>query len=341
MGNFSSTSLFPTGAQRALWTTLVFSLVSGMTACSSHKDDGATDELAADTAMVSDSAAKTDDGVSIDSSGGAKGGHHRFGSSRTPEIKEQPFQVGDQTMNAYYFVRSTEETWGTLSQLIYGRPDRADIIATWNQQGTLAVGRVIYYNSASRPTDSATMKVFAEDFGFGLQQMEVKKGDSLSQIAKALYGSVQSWKEIAALNPEIKNPDVIEVGQKLAVQPAQMNTKPVIDQLIAQAKQPTDNKVADTASASASDAPADEAVKAADAASDSSKSPQMAIAGLLHNKSRLIMIIGAGVILLGLAAVLLKRRAQNKNDRSAISSTSQVWDEGGNVTKLNRQNTNV
>jgi nucleoid-associated protein YgaU len=44
----------------------------------------------------------------------------------------------------------------------------------------------------------------------------VKKGDSLSAIAKREYGDMKLWKTIYEANRDvIKNPDLIEVGWKL------------------------------------------------------------------------------------------------------------------------------
>jgi nucleoid-associated protein YgaU len=45
---------------------------------------------------------------------------------------------------------------------------------------------------------------------------KVKSGDSLSKIAKAVYGDWKHWKEIYEANKDtIKNPDLIRVGQEL------------------------------------------------------------------------------------------------------------------------------
>ncbi len=44
----------------------------------------------------------------------------------------------------------------------------------------------------------------------------VKAGDSLSKIAKAIYGDWKHWKDIYEANKDtIKNPDLIRVGQEL------------------------------------------------------------------------------------------------------------------------------
>jgi len=45
----------------------------------------------------------------------------------------------------------------------------------------------------------------------------VKRGESLSLIAERYLGSWKKWKEIWALNPGIKNPNVIKVGQRIVV----------------------------------------------------------------------------------------------------------------------------
>jgi nucleoid-associated protein YgaU len=49
---------------------------------------------------------------------------------------------------------------------------------------------------------------------------EVKKGDSLSKIAKQHYGSAGAWKQIYEANTDIlKDPDKIYPGQKLKIPP--------------------------------------------------------------------------------------------------------------------------
>ena len=47
---------------------------------------------------------------------------------------------------------------------------------------------------------------------------EVKSGDSLSRIAKRVYGDAQAWKKIFEANTDIiKDPDKIYPGQKLKI----------------------------------------------------------------------------------------------------------------------------
>lgn len=150
------------------------------------------------------------------------------GNAVTPEVKREAFQVdGGTWLNAFYFVRAVQEgdkskaeSWEAVSQAIYGSPEKAAQLKTWNPELTrLSVGAVVYYNSPTRPTDNAAMKVYAEDRGLALEQFEVKKGDTLSEIGKQRYGDYRSWKEIAALNPELKSPNQIAPGTVLRLQP--------------------------------------------------------------------------------------------------------------------------
>jgi nucleoid-associated protein YgaU len=50
------------------------------------------------------------------------------------------------------------------------------------------------------------------------QTYEVKKGDSLSKIAKNVYGDAKAWRRIFEANQDvIKDPDKIFPGQKLKI----------------------------------------------------------------------------------------------------------------------------
>ncbi len=50
----------------------------------------------------------------------------------------------------------------------------------------------------------------------GEQTYTVKKGDSLSKIAKRVYGDAQQWRKIHEANRDIiENPDLIHPGQVL------------------------------------------------------------------------------------------------------------------------------
>lgn len=50
------------------------------------------------------------------------------------------------------------------------------------------------------------------------QTYTVVKGDSLSKIAKRVYGDAQQWRKIFEANKDqIKNPDLIHPGQTLRI----------------------------------------------------------------------------------------------------------------------------
>lgn len=53
------------------------------------------------------------------------------------------------------------------------------------------------------------------------QTYTVKSGDSLSKIAKHLYGDAKKWRKIFDANKDkIKNPDLIYPGQVFTIPPA-------------------------------------------------------------------------------------------------------------------------
>ncbi len=50
------------------------------------------------------------------------------------------------------------------------------------------------------------------------QTYTVVKGDSLSKIAKRMYGDAQQWRKIYEANKDqIKNPDLIQPGQTFRI----------------------------------------------------------------------------------------------------------------------------
>lgn len=52
----------------------------------------------------------------------------------------------------------------------------------------------------------------------GGQTYTVKSGDSLSKIAKRLYGDAQQWRKIYEANKDqIQNPDLIHPGQTIRI----------------------------------------------------------------------------------------------------------------------------
>jgi nucleoid-associated protein YgaU len=62
-------------------------------------------------------------------------------------------------------------------------------------------------STAPAPASTATSRTYT-----------VKKGDSLSKIAKQLYGDAGEWRKIFEANRDkIQDPDLIEPGQELTI----------------------------------------------------------------------------------------------------------------------------
>jgi hypothetical protein len=230
--------------QKRLFNYLGLSLlVWGLGACSTNKASETTDPSADSMATQS-----TEESISPELLGEQDPTTNQisfnqsaedpiFGKRRAPEVASKPFEKSGRWMNSYYFVRSSDESWESISQLLYGRPDRGSLLSTWNGGAqSIRTGKIIYYNSPTRPDDSETMKVISDDFGFSFDQVEIKSGDSLSAIGLKLYGDAQTWRELASLNPEITSPDIIVPGQVIRVQKANFDTKAVFEQLLAQAQ---------------------------------------------------------------------------------------------------------
>ena len=136
-----------------------------------------------------------------------------YRSSRFPSIASQPFDKNGHLLNAYVFVRG-EKSWEELSSLLYGRSDRASLLAEWNSAQSVEAGSVVYYSSPFRPDDTTNLKSFEEDFGLTYESVVVEPGDSLSAIAQKTYGDINAWREIASLNQSaLRSPDQIEIGQ--------------------------------------------------------------------------------------------------------------------------------
>jgi LPXTG-motif cell wall-anchored protein len=157
----------------------------------------------------------------------------RYRESRFPQVSSRPENKGGYWLNGYYFVRG-ESGYEEISQLIYGRTDRAALLSQWNGGRPVVAGSVVYYNSPFRPDDSSALKVLSDDFSLGGGTYTVQAGDTLSGIAQNKFGSLELWREIAAMNRGLlASPDLIEVGQVLRLQPSTLDTAPALNRFIA------------------------------------------------------------------------------------------------------------
>jgi nucleoid-associated protein YgaU len=146
-------------------------------------------------------------------------------------LKKSPTDFAGANLNAFYFIRSPGETWETMAQTLYGDPAQGKKLQSWNPDVKLGPGKVVYYQSSRRPKDKEKLLVFCEDFGVPLTTYKVVKGDTLSKISERLYRSLENWVEIAALNPQLRDPNVLEPGMELKVQPNPIDTGSILKTL--------------------------------------------------------------------------------------------------------------
>ncbi len=179
------------------------------------------------------------------STSGSSGTGTWSGHSRALRLPASPFQKNNFWMNGVYFVRGGE-TWDSLSQLFYGRSDRAELLKSWNPNLNLAAGEALFYNSPSRPDDATHLKLFGEDFELRSHKIVVKKGDTLSGLAREHFGNLKAWQELVAMNSQIQSPDLIEIGWELNILPSKLDTQSFLDKLIAEAKASSGGQVADS-----------------------------------------------------------------------------------------------
>jgi len=178
-----------------------------------------------------------------------------YRKSQFPEIASSPIQKDGYSLNGYVFVRN-ERDWGAVSKLLYGREDRAALLAQWNGNTSIEPGAVVYYNSPFRPDDTSELKAFDSDFGLTLSGVSVSAGESLSSIAANVYGSPEMWRELASLNADLlSHPDRIEVGQTLRLAPATRDTGAILQAYV--------QKVQNEASTALSDPAVDQSAQVA------------------------------------------------------------------------------
>lgn len=70
----------------------------------------------------------------------------------------------------------------------------------------------------SRPTNikKSTWKgILKSQYVPGMSHWTVSRGESLSMISQAVFGSARDYKKLMSLNPQLTDPNMLEVGQKL------------------------------------------------------------------------------------------------------------------------------
>jgi hypothetical protein len=281
--------------------------------------------------IISPAHAKTDSGITEElkstHTNSPETRHSKVSFRPRPVVATHPFKKNEFVMNAFLFVRKSNQSWTELSQKIYGRKDRANLLRQWNPASNLQIGSTLYYNSPLRPDDQNNILPISKDFGIDLETYTVKKGESLSLIAKRLYGHFKSWREIAAVNPEIINPDIIEVGQTIKIQPVKIETKTILDNLINQVAQNTETQNDSKIKSPASDGtqktelvqkvpdPLSSPETAAIAVSTSNKSISLSASNILGFLGILLLFLAVGVF-------TLRRLQKIKSGRSGFNPRS-------------------
>lgn len=103
---------------------------------------------------------------------------------------------------------------------IFGKPDKDDADKTKappNFSDTTS-GSSSEPGSAPRADFSDVTSGGSSTASAGAQTYTVKSGDSLSKIAKSVYGDASAWRRIYEANRDkIKNPDLIHPGQEFTI----------------------------------------------------------------------------------------------------------------------------
>ncbi|MBM4316314.1 MAG: LysM peptidoglycan-binding domain-containing protein [Deltaproteobacteria bacterium] len=162
-----------------------------------------------------------------------------FVAGKIPKIPARAINKKGQKLNRFYFVRKGDSPT-KVSQLIYGSADKAKALIKWNGK-SWTPGNIIYYVSPQNAKDPK-MDSFYKENEIVAEEYAIQKGDWLSKIAAKQLGDPRSWTEIAVING-IKSPRGIEVGQKIALYPNDLTTRPQ-QQTIANAEPVSQSPVA-------------------------------------------------------------------------------------------------
>lgn len=112
---------------------------------------------------------------------------------------------------AYYIQKG--DSLGSIAQKIFGDKAKWKELAAANN---LQDPNKIYAGDALYYTVSDSSRGFADKYEAAPRQsVTVAQGDTLSSISAKVYGSQGSWRTLWKENPQVKNPDLLSVGQTL------------------------------------------------------------------------------------------------------------------------------
>ncbi|MEN9723201.1 MAG: hypothetical protein RJB38_1187 [Pseudomonadota bacterium] len=145
-------------------------------------------------------------------------------------VAREAFQRQGKWMNAYYFVRQ-EKDWVEVANQIYRDPIRSEDLMRWNRDVKVAPGALVYYMSPIRASQDHEMQPAYQDFGLQAEPYRVKRGDTLSEIAKRRWGSYLSYVEILDANRGLVNPRHLQPGAELMLPPVELQNQEKIEAL--------------------------------------------------------------------------------------------------------------
>lgn len=115
-----------------------------------------------------------------------------------------------------YYVRAGDSL-SKIAKKIYGKAALWKSLAEVNKLSdpdNIHAGDVIYY------TLSENTKEFSDKYENSQRNMVVvKKGETLSHIAKSLFGKASDWRVLWKENPHIQNPHKIDIGEEIYFRP--------------------------------------------------------------------------------------------------------------------------
>lgn len=175
----------------------------------------------------------------------------------TPQdVVEGPVPPETKNITMYYYVQSGDNL-SKIAKRIYGTNSAWKKLAAMNNlkdPNHIFAGDFIHYELEQ------SSKAFTDAYENAPKaKVIVKKGDTLSSVAKAVFGKVSDWRVLWKENPQIKNPDKLKVGQvvyfrpkALKMQDASTNNN-IIEKAVSQVQQDSTATPSQTAIAPAAE----------------------------------------------------------------------------------------
>lgn len=266
-----------------------------------------------------------------------------------------PFKRGGQLLNAIYVARPGD-TFKSVAAMIYGDEKKQKELKKANPAlSSLRTGDKVYYNSPVRSTDEQKILSYFEDMGVAPEVYVAKEGDDLKKVSKEIMGFDGAWKEMYALNT-VESKGALEAGTEIRywktlpasaappsaptpeAQVAMNDVPPPMDSLpppppdlppppppVEVAPPPPPDPVAELPPPPPPDLPPPPPIEVpppAPAKSVAMNDEAMAEGGVDND---MMMTLGAaGIVLVGLAAIVVVRKRRQQREMAAAFNDTQV-----------------